>query len=300
MSFKNAIKLVFSRFGLVWTKLLSVFLTTLLIASLCVDPVLDLYNWLVSVGFVGELSVVWEAYVGGGNFASFIDSFIILIKRFFEYYATHPDILWNFTLRMGVLIMVLYKFILTTFELCFSKQIFGIMSDNSRPQFWTTYISQFTKALSYALVKTVAFALYDMVTILVVYLVTIWLGGVLILLPFAWAFVLIFFLTIRSSLFFAWTPYISVENKGVVKSLGKSVVLFFKNFSKVFSAFLIGWICVVSLCSFSTIFTFGVALIIVIPISSIFLSFLNMTLFYSSNGMRYYMNDKIFDVNYIQ
>ena len=299
MSFKNAIKLVFSKFGMVWTKLLSVLLTTILVVSLCVDPVLDLHKWLTSVGFINKLNSVWGAYLNSGDLVSFINSTILLIKRFFEYYVSHPEILWNFTIRLGFLIMILYKFLLTTFELCFSKQIFGIMSDNSRPQFWTTYISQFGKSLVYALVKTVAFSLYDALSITVLCLVTIWLGEIYFILPFVWALVIILFLSFRSSLFFAWTPFVSVENRGVLPSLGKSIALCFKNFPKVFSAFLIGWICIVSLCVFLTVFTFGVALIIAIPVCSIFLAFLNMTLFYSSNGMRYYMNDKIFDVNYI-
>jgi hypothetical protein len=62
---------------------------------------------------------------------------------------------------------------------------------------------------------------------------------------------------------------------------------------------LIAWICIISLCVFLAVFTFGVALIIAVPICSVFLSFLNMTLFYSSNGMRYYLVDKIFDINYV-
>ncbi|MBO5224005.1 MAG: hypothetical protein J6C23_05790 [Clostridia bacterium] len=299
MSFKNAIKLVFTKFNMVWAKLAAILVSSLVVIGLCIDPILSMYSWLENMGFIAKLAQAWTAYSSNGNIVSLLESFLRLSEQFFNYYVSHPGILWDFTLKFGFLILGVYKFLLTTFELGFSKQIYGIMSDNSKPGFWVSYISQFGKSLGYSLVKTVTFMIYDSVTLLVLYLVLKAVSGVPLLIPFVVMLVLIVFLTFRSSLFFAWLPYITVDNRNMMVALGKSIILFFKNFAKVFSAYLISWICIISLCVFLTVFTFGVALIIAVPVCSMLLAFLNMTLFYSSNGMRYYMDDKIFDVNYI-
>lgn len=299
MSFKNAIKLVFSKFNMVWAKLAGMLVSSLIVIALCVDPMLELYKWLQDVGFMDKLSSVWTSFISNGNVASLLTSTLTLIERFFGYYVTNPEILWDFTIKFGFLILGVYKFLLTTFELGFSKQIYGIMSDNAKPGFWVSYISQFSKSVLYSLVKTVAFAIYDIVMLIVLYFSLSAVFDVPVLIPVIAMLIIIVFLTVRSSLFFAWLPYITVDGRNMFVALGKSVILFFKNFAKVFSAYLIGWICMISLCVFLAIFTFGVALLIAVPVCSVFLSFLNMTLFYSSNGMRYYMDDKIFDVNYI-
>ncbi len=299
MSFKNAIKLVFTKFNMVWAKLCAILISSLVVIGLCIDPIISFYDWLQEVGFIAKLTNVWTSYTVNGNIAIFIDSILKLVEKFFSYYVTHPEVLWNFTIQLGLLILIVYKFLLTTFELGFSKQIYGIMSDNSKPGFWVSYISQFAKSLGYSLVKTITFAIYDLVTVLVLYLLLKAVFNIPLLIPVVAMLVFFVFFTIRSSLFFAWLPFITVEKRNIFVALGKSVVLFIKNFAKVFSAFLIAWICIMSLCIFLTIFTFGVALIIAIPVFSVLLSFLNMTLFYSSKGMRYYIDDKIFDVNYI-
>ncbi len=299
MSFKNAIKLVFSKFNIVWAKLVAILVSSAIVIALCVDPILELYNWLYEVGFVDKIIVVWTDFNNTGNIMTLLTACLSLAEQFFAFYVTNPEILWDFTIKFGFLILGVYKFLLTTFELGFSKQIFGIMSDNSKPGFWASYISQFAKSLLYSILKTIAFAIYDILVFIILCFSVNAVIDIPALIPVVAMLIIIVFLTFRSSLFFAWLPYITVENRNMVIALGKSVALFFKKFVKVFSAYLISWICIISLCVFVGLFTFGVALLIAIPVCSVFLAFLNMTLFYSCNGLRYYMDDKIFDVNYI-
>ena len=110
MSFKNAIKLVFSRFGMVWAKFASVLVTTVFIVSLCVEPVLELYAWLDKMGFVGKITGVWSAFITSGNFVEFLNSLLLLFNRFSHYYVSQPEILWEFTIKLGFLLLILYKF----------------------------------------------------------------------------------------------------------------------------------------------------------------------------------------------
>ena len=229
MSFKNAIKLVFSKFNMVWAKLCAFLVSSLIVIALCIEPILSLYSWLEDVGFIAGISKMWTSFTTSGNVANLFMSSLNLTEQFFAYYISHPEVLWNFTIHFGLLILIVYKFLLTTFELGFSKQIYGIMSDNAKPGFWVSYISQFGKSLGYSLFKTVIFAIYDMVTILVLYLVLSAVSGVPLLIPFIAMLIILIFLTIRSSLFFAWLPYTTVEQRNMFVALGKSVVLFFKN-----------------------------------------------------------------------
>jgi len=255
MSFKNAIKLVFSKFNIVWAKLAAIFVSSVIIIALCVDPILSLYSWLEKVGFINKITIVWATFTETGNISTLLTSSLDLVKQFLEYYVTHPEILWDFTIKFGFLILGVYKFLLTSFELGFSKQIYGIMSDNSKPGFWVSYVSQFGKSLLYSLIKTVAFAIYDIVTFVVLYFSINAVFEIPVLIPVIAMLIIIVFLTFRSSLFFAWLPYITVEKRNMFVALGKGILLFFKKFAKVFSAYLIAWICIISVCVFVGLFT---------------------------------------------
>ena len=60
-----------------------------------------------------------------------------------------------------------------------------------------------------------------------------------------------------------------------------------------FAYFLVAWVIIIALNIFVGLFTLGAGLLISIPVSMLFVSILNMTLYYGKNGKRYYVDGTV-------
>lgn len=294
MSFKNAIKILCARFSVVWSMVVATVIAVVIVISFAIKPVQDFYVWMQSNGFVDKFSQVFSSFTTSWDIMAFINAVVELFKSMFAI-SSNVESLLNFTLQMGFLIFVLLKFICSTLDIALNKVIQGYMSDNCKLKFAHEYIENVFKSMLYALIKTLVFLLYDFIAIIAIYYSLVALESFAIAIPFVFFFELIIFMTMRSSLFFGWSASMSVDGKGVFGALANSIVLCFKHFAKIFSGFFVSWIIIIALSVFFSLFTFGVGLVLSIPIFVVFLSVLNLTYYYGKNNMRYYLDGKIFD-----
>ena len=297
MSFKNAVKLLCTKFHLVWLMTLATFITMVIVVSLGQAPVREIYKLLENAGLIGRFADARAAFVTTGDFAEFMNALIAVTVDAYELLGENAKLVVSVMIRLGLIVLVVLKFILTTFELPLHRLIQGQMSDNARLGFLNTYVSFLGKSALYSLVKAVVFAAIDSGGIALGVLIVNGLSAAPVLIPFAVMVLLIAFFSIRSTIFFAWSPYILLEKRGVFSALGRSVKLAFKNFAKIVSGFLITWIIIFAILMFVTVFTVGIGLIVAVPLFQTLLAFLNMTYFYGKTGLRYYLDGKIFDPN---
>ena len=300
MSFKNAIKLLCSKFSLVWGTLLFLVVMTTIVVSLATQPVIDLINWIKSTTLGDEFVVIWQEFSRTGDFVPLLVSGLDVISQAYSLLILNQELFLNFTLRMFFIVFFLYKFLLTTFENALTQVNRGFMTDNAKTGFFASYVSLFLSSLLYALVKTIVFTLFNLIIIAVLYFSAKAVTSVPVFIPFVFMGIFIFFMALRSSLFFAWSPFVIIEKTGVIKGLWYSIVLCFKNFSKVFIGYLVSWTLIVSTILFIGIFTLGIGLILVIPTYIVFLSILNMTYFYGKTFRRYYVDNKIFETHILE
>ena len=279
MSFKNAIKLLCTKFHLVWVMTLAMFITMVIVVSLGQAPVREIYKLFENNGLIGNFNAAREAFVATGNFSEFLNALINVFVDAYRLLEENARLVVSVMIRLGIIVLVVLKFILTTFELPLHKLIQGYMSDNAKLGFMTTYVSLLGKSLVYSIVKTVVFAAIDTGGIALLMLIFNGMSAVPFLIPFAVTAGVVLFFSIRSTVFFAWSPAILIENKKVFSALGGSLKLAFKNFAKVSSGFIIIWIIIFALLMFVTVFTVGIGLIIAVPLFSTLLAFLNMTYF---------------------
>ena len=297
MSFKNAIKLLCSKISLIWGTMTFMFVMTTIVVSIATQPVIDLINWVKSTSLGDDFILIWQNYLQTGDFIPLLVSGLDVVSQAYSLLVLNKELFVNLSLRMFFIVFFLYKFLLTTFENALTQVNRGFMTDNAKTGFFASYVALFFSSILYALVKTVVFTLFNILTFVVLHFSAKAIMSIPMFIPFIFMGIFIFFMALRSSLFFAWSPYVIVEKTGVIKGLWYSIVLCFKNFSKVFIGYLVTWTLIVSTILFIGIFTLGIGLILVIPMYMVFLSILNMTYFYGKTHRRYYVDDKIFETH---
>jgi len=95
--------------------------------------------------------------------------------------------------------------------------------------------------------------------------------------------------SLRVTLFSGWVPYMVVKNAGVLSGLVNGFKCIRKRFVRIFSAS-IGVVLTIFIISVLGLFTFGVSLIITAPAAFLFIATFNMVSFYSSTGLRFYVD----------
>ncbi len=295
MSFKNAIRLLCSKFSLVWIRLFAICITGLIVVVLAISPITEMVEWLTEQGFTEQVSVLWNGILAGKGFIPAMQEVLRLINAYFDFFTSNPSVLWGFTLQMGFLVLILFKFVVTTFEMPTQRLEQAHMSDGASLPFLSSYISLLGKSSLYSLVKTLLFFAYDVLIMLALWGVASAISNASFMIPFCLTLVLLLLLTLRSSIFAAWVPMMLIEGRGVFGGLGQSFSFFFRHFAALFSGYFVIWTLIVALCVLMAVFTVGVGLVVTVPICSILLSFFAMTVFYNKSGMRYYLDGKIFD-----
>ena len=90
-----------------------------------------------------------------------------------------------------------------------------------------------------------------------------------------------------------WAPSVIVDGKKIFPAFFSGAKSAFRHFGSIYSSYVVSWVLIVALNLLVGLFTFGVGLLITVPISMTFLSILGMTVFYGKNGRRYYADSSI-------
>ena len=295
MSFKNAFKLLLSKFSYVWSILLYVAIMLVVLVSLGLTFILPVYHALTSAGVGVMLNSTIASFLDGASLSSVFESvkeIWFAVKKVFE---TQPSTAYNTALFVVLVLTVAYRFILGLYEIPIVAVIQGFMSDNARYGYTSKFVAHFGKSIAFSFVKMIFMIIFDTVIHLIVYGIILLVSPVSVLLvPIAVMFVYLVLLSFRYSIIATWSPSIVVEGKGIYSGFVYSVKFAFKHFKSVYFIFLVVWVLIISFCSFIGVFTFFVGLIVAIPISMFFINLINMTIYYGRTNKSYYLDGEIF------
>ena len=296
MSFKNAFKLLLSKFRYVWAILAYLVVMFIVLLSLGLTFLLPVIRALSSAG-VGEMfNAALIAFLNGGTIlglVSALNEVIITVGKVFE---TDSKTFVNSMLFVVLVATIAYRFIMGLYELPLVSVIQGFMSDNARYSYMTKYVAFFGASVKFSLVKMLVMTVYDAVMYVVLFWIVKTCGAVsVILAPTVVTFALLIFLAFRYSLISAWSPAIVVEGKKIFPALWFSVRHAFSHFGSLFSLFFIVWLIAVALNVFVGIFTFGVGLLVSSPVTMFFINLVNMTFYYGRTGKSYYVDGTVFN-----
>ena len=116
-------------------------------------------------------------------------------------------------------------------------------------------------------------------------------GGIIMFFsPFIILFGFSILMALKHTLFCGWIPSMVVRNKGAFAALKDSMIIPKRRFGRTFGNAFSLVITVVCFNMFGGIFTYGVGLIITIPVTILLYSIFGMVAYYSATGQRYYLD----------
>jgi len=296
MSFKNAFKLLLSKFRYVWTILAYLAVMFIVLLSLGLTFLLPVIRALSAAGVGEMLNAALIAFLNGGTILGLFTAFGEVLVTIRNVFATDSKTFVNSMLFVVLVATIAYRFIMGLYELPLVSVIQGFMSDNARYSYMTKYVALFGTSVKFSLVKMLVMTAYDSLMYVVTFYVTGFCSTIsLILAPTALSFTLLIFLAFRYALISAWSPAVVVEGKKVFPALWFSVRHSFRHFGSLFSLFFIVWLIAVALNVFVGIFTFGVGLLVSAPVTMFFINLVNMTFYYGRAGKSYYVDGTVFN-----
>lgn len=296
MSFKNAFKLLLSKFRYVWTILAYLAVMFIVLLSLGLTFLLPVIRALTAAGVGDMLNAALVTFLNGGTILGLFTAFGEVLVTVKNVFATDAKTFVNSMLFVVLVATVAYRFLMGLYELPLVSVIQGFMSDNARYSYMTKYVALFGTSVKFSLVKMLVMTVYDSLMYVVTFYITRLCSAIsLILAPTALTFSLLIFLSFRYALISAWSPAVVVESKKIFPALWISIKHAFRHMGSLFSLFFIVWLIAFALNVFVGIFTFGVGLLVSAPVTMFFINLVNMTFYYGRAGKSYYVDGVVFN-----
>lgn len=291
MAFKNAIKILINKFGLVWVVLLYFVMVTAVLAGLSVAYVIPVVRVFNDAGIGTRFVEIFNSIMNGETVSSWFVEIHDIVDACWGVLQTdffRPDTAWMVV--VAVLLLLIARFLFGWYELPLVAVLEGAMSSNARIGFTGRFISRLGHSCVFVLTKMIYTVLYDAVLVVILYFMfgLFEVKGLAMFAPFIIMLVLIALVAFRYTVICMWAPARIVGGKKLFPALFGGVGLTFKHFGSIYSSFLISHTLLIALNILVGLFTFGAGLLITVPVSVVFLNILNMTVYYNKTGRRYY------------
>ncbi|MDR2202660.1 MAG: hypothetical protein LBP26_07920 [Clostridiales bacterium] len=295
MSFKNAFKILISRFGLAWVLVLFLLVVLVIVGSLSYPFVRFIYRSITDAGIDAAFSEIFRGLMDGDTFASVVERLRELWTRVTELFSANKGLTLTSTLWVFLILTAVYRFVVGFYELPMLALLEGAMSSDARLGFFGAFIAALGKSSRFILVKMIYTILFDAFIFGVIDLM---LGMfkvpfLSVFTPFIIMLFVICALSFRYTLIAMWAPAVVTDGKGIFAGFIFSVKKAFQNFGSVYGNFAASWVIIIALNIFIAVFTFGAGLLASVPVSMLFVAVLNMTLYYNKNEKRYYVDGVI-------
>lgn len=288
MSFKNALKNLVAHFGVVWSVLLYMVLFAALITGLSMPFIMPIQRAFAQAGVFENLSRAFSALFNDGDWVAFWDLLYAIYESIVGVFASNAGIKSLSTAFLIFVVVVSFRFFLGLYEIPLASVLNGRLSCNSNFGLSGKFFSELIPSVKYSFFKMLYTIIFDAAIFLLIFAV-IKAIGMSIVLPFLLVFILLVFGAFRYTVAACWAPAV-VNGNGVIKGFARSVTIAFKRFGSIYSTYFIALTLMFALGAFITLFTFGIGLIIVLPICVTYVSYLNITVFYTKTGKRYYVD----------
>lgn len=293
MSFKNALKSLVAHFGVVWSLLLYIVIFAVVITGLSLPFILPIVRAFQNAGVFESISNSFKALFSENGWQIMWDGLFDAYGAVVEIFKTNNRVASLTSVFLILVAVVLYRFFLGLYEIPMTTVLDGAMSCNARYGLGGKFFSTLTVSVRYSLAKMVITIATDALTMSAIYGIGVAMGFT-VALPFVIMLVFSVFMTLRYSIVACWAPCVVSGEKGIIKGFARSACICFKRFGSIFSTYLVSFLLIIVLGVIISIFTLGVGLIIILPFSMAYISFLNITVYYNKTGKRYYIDGTVF------
>ncbi len=276
-------------FGSNWVKALKFFLYYVVIWGVCLVlllPVIFEFQDVVVSNF--QNANVLDAFAGVFKGSLGMGIYNIIHTSF----ATCQQV---FEANVGLMIyglivlFIILPFLINIGKYAFCEMLYSYMTSKNKVGFFSALVKGLRKSLGFALCKTLYNLLFFAVTISAIYGVgtienTFFITYFLPLVEFV---ILVVFFTLHELTVLGWMPALIVFDCNVFSAFRKGFKAVRRHLLSTFATtalyFFLFWL---------LILIFGVyTMIALVPLMTIMLCVFNMTMFFSSQGMRFYYND---------
>ncbi len=304
--FKNSVRLLCANFDKVW-KLLVYHILSI---GLCIGLLCVFYNNYVDAGSLAynesNLRDVFNTgTLYGSNLANGLTAAIDFVLIFFREIFSNVGIGIYFCLISFILLPLLLS--IGKFVTC--EMMYGYMSSCQRQSFTGTYLKTLKYSLIYSIIKVFYCMSFNALIVLSMWGLTRIDNEIFdYIMPFAFVIVPAILMAFKETFNAGWAPAKVVYNQNVFKSylIGMRAVL--RRGARVFSTAFIIFLLAIVLSMVLGLYS----IIIILPLISPLLHIFEMVMFFSSQGMRFYVDsdtilspkrleevDKIEDAKYI-
>lgn len=293
MSFINALKISLSRSGLVFKILLYDIIVLLVIIGVCAGVLITEINFVADQ--IGRLDIVnklvegVKAYINGAggslgdNLTTFYDSIGAAINLISENVFDTAYI----TLAIAFIVA---RFLFALRSIPTYDILNNYMNEGANYFFMSSFVRNFGKSAKFAGLQTLFCLPFDILIFAVGYFLMGFLFSTLgLLAPFVVLILAVCLFAFRNTLFFFWAPLVVRGEYSMARSFVESIKIAFKTFGDTFSMMAVCIVLVIALTMGALLTTYGVGLLILLPLVSIFNASLSLVKYYDYKRMRYYV-----------
>jgi hypothetical protein len=287
--FRNSIKLLIANFSTVWKLILYYILVIGIVIGL-VAPFFGVLNTVFnSSGILYRLGDLLSTFNVSVNFIAFVTELNlilgVIINSFISLFISN---VWV-AIYLVVLITYIIPVLFGLADLAVGQTLFGYMSSLTKYNFTGSYLSMLGRSIRFQLFKNLV-CLPINVLIAIVFIATLKLsaiGGLMIyFLPIIIILSILILVSLKKTIFSGWVPAIVVYDCNMFVALGKGMQAVFRRFFRILSTALI-----MTLLVFALAYLFGTyALLVITPLAMMLFYVFEMVGFYSSQGMRFYVD----------
>lgn len=293
MMYKNTFRLIFSNFNLVWKILLYLIFSSLCVVGLTYACSLPIINVLQTEGVIENFTSLFTDFSINFNIYQFLVGAVIAIETFVKVILDNILNLWLYVGLLLVIIVFIRPLLNGFYKFATCNELYFYMSSNIKMGFTTSLFSSFKTNFKYQLCSILVQFPIDLGFIVLFYFVAKWLvssSGLLLIAPIFLIALLGLLLALKITLFAGWIPAVVIFDCGIWNGLKRGFKAVLRRFTRTYSTsilILITIFVVNVVCAFCT---FGAALVVTLPLSLMTLLIFDMVVFYSSQGMRFYVD----------
>lgn len=293
MAFKNALKIMINRFGLVWMLLLYISVLAVVLVSLSMAFMVPIYRALLGGGIMEKIADLMTGILSGESINEWFLRVREIMNAVSDLFAENAVLRLSSALWLVLVVVFAYRFLLGLYELPILAVIDGAMSSNATISFGGQLIAKLTLSCRFTLVKMLYTVAFDAIITAIMLLMSglLDISVVSVFAPFLIVLAYILLISLRYTFMAMWAPRIAEGGEGIFSAFSFSVRGAIKNFGSVFAYFTVAWVLIIAVNAFIGIFTLGAGLLLSVPMSMLFVCVLNMTLYYGKNGKRYYVDN---------
>jgi len=289
MSFRNALRLLLSKFSLVWSVALYLLVIGGMLVSFVVMLWYPVFNHVVDLGLFAQIGEGLSDFLNGdATLMKFFDAASASINTILETVAGYP---WTITLTITCIFFlgrVLYGYK----DLALCTSINYQMSANMHHPILRSFRSTFKQATQLVFSRVLFTIPFDFLMGLVMLLT--YKGclaiGVRVIIPFAMMTEYALLASFKKMLFELWPTFIVVEGNRTFSAMRRALRLVFKKSARIYSLMFVTRLAAIVFIVFSTVFSFGLGLLVALPTCVVFQQLLNMVILYTHTGRRFYLD----------